>query len=78
MNIFMNLVKKSLVEGGTKSGVRASGGVRALVGASSLSAFNPWTGPWPANSFCSLVGSAERLMQKLHQVRDPEAIVMEI
>ena len=65
MNTFMNLVKKSLVEGGTRGRIRASGGVRASVGASLLPALNPQTGPWPANSSCSSMKSVEELTQGL-------------
>ena len=71
-------MKRSLVEGGIKGEVRASGRVRALVEASLLSALNLWTEPWPVNSFCSPVGSAKGKTQGLRQAQDPGAIAMEI
>ena len=61
MNTFMNLVKRSLVEGGIKGEIRAFEGIKALVGASLLPVLNSWTGPWPASSFCSSVRLAEGL-----------------
>ena len=78
MNIFMNLVKRFLVEKGTRDGVGASEGVGALVEASSLPALNLQTGPRPARSSCSLVRLAEGLTQGLRQAQDPGAIAMEI
>ena len=78
MNIFMNLVKRSLVEGEIKSGIRAFGEVRALVGASLLLALNSKTRLWPASSSCFPVESARGLTQRLGQVQDPGAIAMEI
>ena len=78
MNTFMNLVKKSLVEEGTRGGVGAFEGIGALVGASLLPALNPWTGPWPASLSYSPVGSAGGLTRGLRQARDLEAIAMEI
>ena len=45
MNNFMNLVKKSLVEGGTRGEVGASGGVETLVGALSLLMLDLLAGP---------------------------------
>ena len=78
MNTFMNLIKRSLIEGGTRDRVEASGEVETLVGASSLPALNPQTGPWPASSFYSPMGSAGELTRGLHQVRDSGAITMEI
>ena len=74
----MNLVKKSLIEGGTKGGVGISGGVKALIKALLLLALNPQTGPWPVSSSCSPVELARGLTQKLHRAQDFKAIVMEI
>ena len=74
----MNLMKRSSVERGTRGGVRASKGVGASVGASSLLALNPWTGPWPASSSYSPVGSAEGLIQRLRRAQDPRAIAIDI
>ena len=74
----MNVVKRSLVEKRTRGGVKASGGVGALVRASSLPALNLWTEPWPANSSYSPVRLAEGLTQGLRQAQDPGAIAMEI
>ena len=74
----MNLVKRSSIKRGTKSGVKASGGIRASVGASLLPALNPQTEPWPASSSYSLVGSARGLTQGLRLAQDPGAIAMEI
>ena len=78
MNTFMNLVKRFLVEEGTRGGVGASGGVGALVEASSLPALNPRTGPWPASSSYSPMGLAGGLTQGLRQAQDPGAIAMKI
>ena len=78
MNTFMNLVKKSLVKEGTRSGVEASGGVGTLVGASSLPALNSQTGLWPASLFYSPVRLAKGLTQGLRQAQDPKAITMKI
>ena len=66
------------MEEGTRGGVGAFGGVRALVEASLLPALNPRTGLWPASSSYSLVGSAGGLTQGLRQAQDPRAIAMEI
>ena len=66
------------MEEGIRGGVGASGGVRALVGASLLPALNPRTGPWPASSSCSPVGSAGGLTWGLCRAQDPGAIAMEI
>ena len=66
------------MEEGTRGGIGASGGVGASVGASSLPALNPRTGPWPASSSCSPVGSAGGLTRGLRRARDPGAIAMEI
>ena len=62
MDIFINLVKKFLVEGGTRGGVGAFRGVKALVGASLLLTLNPRTGLWPVSSSYSLVKLAGGLM----------------
>ena len=67
--------------GRTKGGIRALREVRALkrIGASLLTASDFFIGPWrPASSFCSPVGSAGGLLQRLCQARDPGAIAMEI
>ena len=72
------MVKRSLVERGTRGGVGASRGVGALVGASLLPALNPRIGPWPASLFYSLVESAGGLTQELCQAQDPGAIAMKI
>ena len=45
MNTFMNLVKRSLEVKRTRGGVGASGGMRALVGASLLPALDLLTEP---------------------------------
>ena len=74
----MNLVKKSLVEEGTRGGVKASGGVEALVKASLLLTLNLLTGLWPANSSCSPIRLAGRLTQELCQAQDPRTIAIEI
>ena len=74
----MNLVKKSLVEEGTRGRVRASGGVKVLIKASLLPALNFRTRHRLASSSCSLVESVERLTQRFRQARDPGAIIMEI
>ena len=74
----MNLVKRSSVERGTKSRIRASGRVEALVGVSLLLALNPQIRPWSASSFCSPVGLAGGLTQGLHRVQNSGAIAMEI
>ena len=62
----MNLVKRSLVEGGIRGGKKASGGVKASIRASLLSALNPRTGPWPASLSYSSVRLAGGLTQRLH------------
>ena len=66
------------MEEGTRDGVGASGGVGALIEASSLPALNPRTGPWPVSSSCSPVELAERLTQGFRRARDPGAIAMKI
>ena len=78
MNTFTNLVKRSLVEEGTRGRVGASREVGALVGVLLLPALNSRTGPWSASLSCSPIGLAEGLMQGLRQARDPGAIAMEI
>ena len=78
MNTFMNLVKRSLVEGGTKDGVGASGGIGASLRASLLPALNLQIGSWPASSSCSLMGLARGLTQGLYRARDLGAITMKI
>ena len=78
MNTFMNLVKRSSVKERIRGGIGASGGIGALVKASSLLAFNPRTGLWPASLSCSPVGLARELTQGLYQAQGPEAITMEI
>ena len=78
MNTFINLVKKSLIEGGTRGGIGAFKEIRALIRASLLLALNSWTGPWPANLSCSLVRLARGMMQGLRRPQDPGAIAMEI
>ena len=74
----MNLVKRSSVEGGIKSRVRAFRGVRSLIEASLLLTLNFLTRPWPISLSCFLIGLVRGLMQGLGQVQDFEAIVMEI
>ena len=78
MNTFMNLVKRFLVEEGTRGGIGASGGVKALIGASLLPVLNLRTGPWPVSSSCSPIGSAGGLTQGLRQIQDLGAIAIEI
>ena len=78
MNTFMNVVKRSLMEGGTRGRVRAFGGVEASVEASSLPALNPRIGPWPASSSYSSMGSAGGLMRGLRRAQDPGAIAIKI
>ena len=69
MNTFMNFVKRSLEQGGTRSRVGASGGM----GASSLPALDLPSAP--AGLFCSPAMSARRLTQGLRQVmQDPGTI----
>ena len=63
MNIFMNLVTRSLVEEGIRGGVEAFREVEALVGASLLPALNSPTGFWPASSSFSPVRFARGLTQ---------------
>ena len=67
----MNFVKRSLV-GGTKSGVIALGGVRALL----LPALDPLAGPWASASlFSSPARLTEVVIRGLWLVaRDPGAI----
>ena len=78
MNIFMNLVKRSLIKKGTEGRIGASKGVSALIRASLLLTLNSWTRPWLANSSYFLVGLIRRLTQGLHQAQDSGAIAMEI
>ena len=66
----MNCIKRSLVGRETKRGVRAFGGV----GASSLTILDYSAQLWLASSSCFLVGSTKKLMQKLPQIQNLEAI----
>ena len=67
-------MNKSLIKE-TRDRVEAS----KRVGILSLPASNLFAIFWgPANSFCSLVKLARKLLQKLHKVQNPEAIVIEI
>ena len=70
----MNFVKRLLI-GGTKSRIGASGRVGALL----LPVSDLFAGLWGlANSSCSLMGLARRLLQKLCRAQDSRAIAMEI
>ena len=74
----MNLMKRFLVEGGTRGGVGASREIEALIRVLLLAILNPLTGFWPTSSFCSLVRLAEGFTKGLHHERDLEAIAIEI
>ena len=78
MNTFINLIKRSLIEKGTRDGVGASGEIKALVGASLLPTLNLETELWPASSLYSLVGLVGGLMQGLRRIQNSRAIIMEI
>ena len=56
----MNLVKRSLVEKRTKSGIRAFGEVKILIEASLLSILDFLTKFWPASSSYFSVKSARK------------------
>ena len=76
-NTFMNCVKRSLVEEGTKGGVRASRELKASkgVGALLVPILDLVVGPWWSASLSCSMRLAEGLTQELHQMRDPRAIV---
>ena len=74
INTSMNLVKRSLVGGGTRGGVGASREVEV----SSLPMLDPLAGFWPTSSFCSPAGSVGELTQGLRQARDPRTIAIEL
>ena len=69
----MNLVNRFLVEGRTKDGVGASGGVGALL----LPMLDLFVRPWALGGSSSFsAGSAKILMQGLRRVvRDAKAII---
>ena len=62
----MNLVKRSLMEGGKKKRVIASAGIGALIGILLLRILNLLTWLWLANSSYSLIGLARELTQGLY------------
>ena len=66
MNIFMNLVKKILIGRKTRSRVKASKKVKALL----LPTLDLLAGLWLASSFCFLVELVEGMTQKLYWVQD--------
>ena len=78
MNTFMNLVKKSSVEGGTRGKIGAYKEVKTLIGVSLLPTLKSLTKLWLANSSCSLMRLVGELMQGFHQIQDLRAIAMEI
>ena len=76
----MNFVKKSLV-GGTRGRVGALGGIKALrkIGILLLLISDLFARLWElASSFCSLIRSAQGLLQGFYQVQDLRAIMIEI
>ena len=76
INTFMNLVKRSSKVGGTRGGVRASGGVKASIGASLLPTLDLFARLWVlASSSSSSAKSTKVWTQSLRRIeRDLEAI----